>query len=1706
MTDAAAMAASAAWLAKEHPDWGQQSTSAAQAAQINQAYLSNQLAVLPQYAAGGGARYTQAEIADAAAETAKHMEAFHPEQYYGVSPAALGGMTQEQIASRYGSRMAEHVSSYYVSHPSERYLATTAQYEAQRNRIVSVGAGGEASTYQAGVGWVSTPTDKGTAAAQIAREVGKTGGAVDVRLGFKTIAEGAKPSEVILPTTAYITRPTFQTEIQTTKEGQRISNQAWAGAPIRMNVAATDLITGTYKGSLETGIHTAAGDWGGLYTPEATKAGTSSQAPGRTTGENLVAELATTGYRVVDDEGKLANALKIYVPYGSYTQEELRNTKLAIDRSTGEVAIYQHNDRYGTWDLIGGGGRNALQSGMFSIGKPLTAFVTTQEGVGTYVTPEGAGLSRLGAESTGGFVKGLSNVNLLAPNEAVSRYYGAGTDINLANYVNQVAGGKAEAPGANIPWAVSPISPAIQEMGTMGIVKGSEISIPTSLLSGDIWKQPAWTFALSKDEWKKAPVMSAVPYGPTEQYPFGGTGAYVTSIEKYTPQTTTLPTTAGIPKQGYVSSIGTNNTSSNSEINMNTIALPKATPLDIAMDVVGRISHVSLEELPLALSSPIGVPSIVARNVISTITVPSQYYGLSKEDVIRATSESMKTEGAHEVGYVYGSNDNTLYNAIPGTSHSVNVGSSISVTSLLHPFDKFDVYHSHPGISTLSAVPSPEDLAVFKNDMQLPVVGRIPFIESITGLGRYVNTQNVISAYGTTEYQTSKSEISPKYLAGAYSASALADTSLERGKSIPYVMETVAASGEKLKFTPISEIEKSTPTALQTASAINIREAEAKAPFVSTSRAPYPAVTTEIIKPTGELFGFNLGPVSQAIAFFQPGKEVTTEKAVTMLPTVTTLAGTAVETLPETKTLKSTDVSYDAAGNKVTTYNYEVAGGTVTTKEFVTTGGKTTTTSTFEKSTPSGYESWLAGANKQVTQGLGFNLMPEVTTEQIKSTAPMLATTGALYGGIPIAMALQTPGISDYAASYIKGEVTAMKETPVNALVMTGAGIAMGGIFRGAEEIAGAGKAAIAAKVTEGSVPYKIVDVATGAAMKYGPQVLTGIYTIDVAGRATEWGKDFSSASAERLGGIISTETRPMTFGGVVGYKAPEIAGFAYRSVVATPGKVSEGIYGIQQKSMGIERISGEKPAYAYDVTPLTKAAPDIGERRMLEVYGTLSPRTEGKFEELRIPTERQSYDIGEAKMMEVYGTTTPRFVESYAKQIQTTPIEKPAYDIGEARLKEVYGTIEPRFVETFTKQAIRVPEERLSFDIGEARLAEAYREPSAWEQRQKVESITKANVDYINSIIRGEVTVKTPEVRRATPPEEKPAYDLSHLTYATMEPRTIEIPTAYDWNVARQMSGVSAPAPSAVTTRGELKPYLGETRPYWEVPSEFERASSLERTMADTFITTAAGTLRISKVPSSYTPAFENLPSIGADLFTYGSAMDTKAQRLIVTKETGEVVGATAYEVRGEDIFVKTMGSRYPDVGTTMATRLKDIAEQQKITRIIGESRPAAVGFWERIGAEVKAPSGEKTTYPFEMRIRETQDRQLPAAASFGFASAFGTTLIGKTTIVTPERNVWKDIISVPTQGRETKEETKPTTEQKVEPSSDVWKDTWKDTMVTTIKVPGGGLDLRSAAAGGGGGIGGGFKFTDIMQVKSAREVMFGKTPTKRRKPYKFI
>ena len=437
---AAKAAASAAWLAANRPDLvTQQPTTAAQAAALNAAWQNNQLPVKPQYAAGGGAQYTQAQIDDARREAEKYAYFNTPIDY-----AKYANVPLSQMPANIASRVQDH----YASHPTAAAQAITRQYQEQQTRTVT-----SSGTYSQPTNQVapSNPYDPDSAAG-IAWDVGRTG-AVEKNLGMSALQQGVDPSRVVFATTAFQSRP----ELQST----------------RVNVSAKEIIAGsTGPVSFESGRSTVA-----TREPAAT-------APLSVTGSKMVAGVA--GYQDITGTARGAAAITTFVPYGEQRQTAIENSKVLLDYKTGEIAIYQYDAAHDRWGLISGGGRAALQSGMFTVGKAATPWVVTQESGGSEISKYGnaqraamvaanpSAYSRLGAEAYGGYVKPL-DARTLPANAPMARY---ANQTNLANWVQQKPATKQEAAGADIPWRLDRNAPAAQYMDEKGIMEGTTIFIP----------------------------------------------------------------------------------------------------------------------------------------------------------------------------------------------------------------------------------------------------------------------------------------------------------------------------------------------------------------------------------------------------------------------------------------------------------------------------------------------------------------------------------------------------------------------------------------------------------------------------------------------------------------------------------------------------------------------------------------------------------------------------------------------------------------------------------------------------------------------------------------------------------------------------------------------------------------------------------------------------------------------------------------------------------------------------------------------------------------------------------------------------------------------------------------------------------------------------------------------------------------------------
>lgn len=315
-----------------------------------------------------------------------------------------------------------------VAAPSPAYQALQDQYAASRNRVV----GSQGVMYQGGV-TPQNPYPEDTAAG-IAWRVARTGGASDIKLNAiaeqQVLRAGGSPSFIRYATDIYVERPRYETEILTAKTGQRIVNQAWEGVPIRLNLTRAEMAAGggiteqnagkyrkynpeTYMLDrispenttigVDPGVHTRFGDFGGPILQNDGSYG--GWVPGgRLRGGKTVASTML---------GVEASGTDLLVPYGRNAKTRIENARMAIDPNTGELAIYQKG-KSGSWGLIGGGGRNALQSGEF-----------------------------------------------VAERGSISK--------NLSDFARPISLGKTEAPGADIPWKINQESSTIQLMGKGGV-------------------------------------------------------------------------------------------------------------------------------------------------------------------------------------------------------------------------------------------------------------------------------------------------------------------------------------------------------------------------------------------------------------------------------------------------------------------------------------------------------------------------------------------------------------------------------------------------------------------------------------------------------------------------------------------------------------------------------------------------------------------------------------------------------------------------------------------------------------------------------------------------------------------------------------------------------------------------------------------------------------------------------------------------------------------------------------------------------------------------------------------------------------------------------------------------------------------------------------------------------------------------------------
>jgi hypothetical protein len=216
-----------------------------------------------------------------------------------------------------------------------------------------------------------------------------------------------------------------------------------------------------------------------------------------------------------------------YVPYGDRAKTQIKDAK-AVYSEGGELGLYQlrparpgFTPRYG--HLSSSGGLNALQSGMFTVGRSGTPVTYTQESAGTKLVP-GTDISlanavlanpqlfsRNGAELYGGDVMRLDG-RTITPETRLSTYpKGSG---NLAGLVDPFAVNrpKNERVG-NIPWSINANSPTFQSVDKQGNLTPTPANKIADIAFGTM---PTVSSA------KPATQMSATPQPAARPNIFGG--------------------------------------------------------------------------------------------------------------------------------------------------------------------------------------------------------------------------------------------------------------------------------------------------------------------------------------------------------------------------------------------------------------------------------------------------------------------------------------------------------------------------------------------------------------------------------------------------------------------------------------------------------------------------------------------------------------------------------------------------------------------------------------------------------------------------------------------------------------------------------------------------------------------------------------------------------------------------------------------------------------------------------------------------------------------------------------------------------------------------------------------------------------------------------------------------------------------------------
>ena len=417
------------------------------------------------------------------------------------SQAATAMQDQANETAKYQALYSQPRDDTATAH-SAAFDAINAQYQASRNQVVS----SSGSISQGPVTSNVNPYPENTAAG-IAWEVARTGGATDFPMNAIATAEvlkaGGDPSFIRYATDVYQQRPSFQAQTLTTKTGETFTNPEWSGVPIRSNLTlaemqaagnpnnpstyyrinpdtlSLDKVTSPLQVGVDSGVHSVTPSWlSGMNIP---------------TYDSISGSKTVAGSSQFNLTGGFTN---IDVSVGRGQGITVRNAQLVGDYNTGEFGIYQKTYDPNTGkersmlNLVGGGGRAALQSGQFAWGgESLSPADKTFEqwDMGKITALPASyfeSYSGRGAEAYGGFSGvPLDNRTIESTGAQLSTY---ASPWNLANLVNPQGANmsKTQAPGIDLAFSIPQGGSAVTILNYQGSGNTLQISPDMGNLTG----------------------------------------------------------------------------------------------------------------------------------------------------------------------------------------------------------------------------------------------------------------------------------------------------------------------------------------------------------------------------------------------------------------------------------------------------------------------------------------------------------------------------------------------------------------------------------------------------------------------------------------------------------------------------------------------------------------------------------------------------------------------------------------------------------------------------------------------------------------------------------------------------------------------------------------------------------------------------------------------------------------------------------------------------------------------------------------------------------------------------------------------------------------------------------------------------------------------------------------------------------------------